>query len=176
MAATGFGLVVVVLVGVVAVAGALPPRAAATVIALGLLVVAAIVDARIGRLPGPLLGAALLPVVAVAASVTTATGSTGPVTGVVAGAALAGLPTLVPHLIDPASMGFGDVKAACVLGAALGLVEPRLALVAVCLAAAAGVLFALMLRRRSIAFGPYLVGAGIGVAVMHAAVAAGVMP
>ncbi len=41
------------------------------------------------------------------------------------------------HLVSPSSMGFGDVKAALVLGAAVGTVDWRLAVVALCLAARA---------------------------------------
>ena len=44
--------------------------------------------------------------------------------GVVAGAALVGGPLLLTHLVSPAGMGFGDVKAGAVLGAALGLLDP----------------------------------------------------
>jgi leader peptidase (prepilin peptidase)/N-methyltransferase len=53
------------------------------------------------------------------------------------------LPVLALHLLSPASMGFGDVKAAVVLGAAVGTVDARLAAVALCLAAAGGAAFGL---------------------------------
>ena len=39
------------------------------------------------------------------------------------GAALVGAPLLATHLVSPAGMGFGDVKAGTVLGAAVGLVD-----------------------------------------------------
>jgi leader peptidase (prepilin peptidase)/N-methyltransferase len=74
-----------------------------------------------------------------------------------AGAAAMALPVLALHLVSPASMGFGDVKAAAVLGAAVGTVDWRLGAVALCLAAFSGAGVGLLTRRRTIAFGPFLV-------------------
>ena len=53
------------------------------------------------------------------------------------GAALLGGPLLVTHLVSPAGMGFGDVKAGAVAGAALGLIDPQLAVLALVLGLAA---------------------------------------
>jgi leader peptidase (prepilin peptidase)/N-methyltransferase len=77
------------------------------------------------------------------------------------------LPVLALHLVSPASMGFGDVKAAVVLGAAVGTVDARLAYVALCLAAAGGVAVGLATRRRTIPFGPFLVVASLLVLLAH---------
>jgi leader peptidase (prepilin peptidase)/N-methyltransferase len=64
-------------------------------------------------------------------------------------------------------MGFGDVKAAVVLGAAVGTADARLAAVALCLAAAGGAAVGLATRRRTIPFGPFLVGASLVVLLVH---------
>lgn len=72
--------------------------------------------------------------------------------------ALAG-PILVLHLVAPASMGFGDVKTAAVLGAALGTADWKLSLVALALGAGATATVALLIRAATIPFGPGLVAA-----------------
>ena len=119
------------------------------------LVAAAIVDARCRRLPDRFTIAAGVAVVG--AAVVAAT--TEPVLGAVAFT----LPLLLVHLVDPAAMGFGDVKIALVLGAACGLVDWRLSLVALLTAAAAASVIAIARRVNSIAFGPALVGATVAV-------------
>ena len=77
------------------------------------------------------------------------------------------LPVLALHLVSPDSMGFGDVKAAVVLGAAVGTADPRLAAVALCLAAAGGAAVGLATRQRTIPFGPFLVVASLLVLLAH---------
>lgn len=119
------------------------------------LVAAAIVDARYRRLPDRFTIAAGVAVTG--AAVVAAT--TEPVLGAVAFT----LPLLLVHLVDPAAMGFGDVKIALVLGAACGLVDWRLSLVALLTAAAAASVIAVARRVNSIAFGPSLVGATVAV-------------
>jgi leader peptidase (prepilin peptidase)/N-methyltransferase len=84
------------------------------------------------------------------------------------------LPVLALHLLSPASMGFGDVKAAVVLGAAVGTVDARLAAVALCLAAAGGAAFGLATRRRAIPFGPFLVVASLVVLLANNAIVAAI--
>lgn len=74
----------------------------------------------------------------------------------IAGAAMMALPILLLHLVSPDAMGFGDVKASIVLGAALGLVNWQLAMVGLTLAAGIGATVGTMRRTRTIAFGPYL--------------------
>ena len=51
------------------------------------------------------------------------------------GAALMAAPLLVLHLVSPPSMGFGDVKLALLLGAAVGVLDWQLAIPALALAA-----------------------------------------
>ncbi len=75
-------------------------------------------------------------------------------------------PLLALHLVSPESMGFGDVKAGLVLGAALGSVDWQLAVVALVVAAGLGGAFGLIGRSRTIPFGPFLV---LGSAVALAA-------
>ena len=145
-------LSIVALAGAVVV-GAIPLAGAA---AVALLVPAAVVDIEQHRLPDVW--------VAVATAVLVVALATGPATEqpldgrqMFGGALAMGLPVLAMHLLSPASMGFGDVKAAAVLGAAVGTVDWRLGAVALCLAALAGGVFGLSMRRRSIPFGPFLV-------------------
>ena len=75
------------------------------------------------------------------------------------------MPLLVLHLVAPRSMGFGDVKAALVLGAAVGTLAWQLGLVALCAAAGLGAGVGLARRSATIAFGPFLV-AGAAVALI----------
>ena len=73
------------------------------------------------------------------------------------GAGMMAGPLLALHLVSPTSMGFGDVKAAVVLGCALGTVHPQLPLVGLLLACGATAVVGLLGRRRSLPFGPGLV-------------------
>ena len=91
-----------------------------------------------------------------AIALSTALGQSVSTPSIIAGAAAMMLPILFLHLISPAAMGFGDVKAAIVLGSALGLVNWQLALVGLTLAAGTGATIGTMRRSRMIAFGPYL--------------------
>ena len=76
-----------------------------------------------------------------------------------AGVALFAGPLLLLHVISPASMGFGDVKAGIVLGCALGLVHWHLALAGLALATGLTASVGLLSRARTVAFGPGLVAA-----------------
>ena len=73
------------------------------------------------------------------------------------GASVMAGPMLLLHLLSPGSMGFGDVKAGVVLGAALGTLDWRLGLVALTLAAGLGVVVGAVRRSATIPFGPFLV-------------------
>ena len=66
-------------------------------------------------------------------------------------------PLLALHLVSPDAMGFGDVKASIVLGAALGSVDWRLGLVALSIGAGSAAAVGLARRLHTIAFGPFLV-------------------
>jgi leader peptidase (prepilin peptidase)/N-methyltransferase len=157
--------VVSLVVGVVI--GHVPVAAAAGV---ALLVPAAVVDVEQRRLPdvwvvaafAALVGALALEAAAGRSDMTSST-----LAGVAGGALAMALPVLSLHLISPSSMGFGDVKAAVVLGAAAGTIDWRLGIVALCCAALAGAVFGLTTVRRTIAFGPFLVLATIIAVLAH---------
>ena len=149
-------LVVAATIGAVPLAGA---------VAVALLVPAAVVDADERRLPDVWVVAALGALIVSLTADLAFGGSTltdPALGGIVGGAAAMASPVLALHLVSPASMGFGDVKAAAVLGAGVGTVDWRLGAVALCVAALSGAAVGVLARRRTIAFGPFLVfGAGL---------------
>jgi leader peptidase (prepilin peptidase)/N-methyltransferase len=120
---------------------------------------AAVVDLHVRRLPDPLVAVAAL--VGLVTLVVEAVAGVPAALGAIAlGAVAMGGPILALHLASPRSMGFGDVKLAIVLGAALGTLHWQLALSGLALAAGLTALVALLGRRTTIAFGPgLLVGA-----------------
>ena len=136
-------------------------RVLGTALALVVLGAAALVDVAERRLPNRLVVAALVPVVVTVA----VSWSSDVLRDVVAGAALVGVPLLVTHLVSPAGMGFGDVKAGAVLGAALGLLSPQLALFALVLGLATGAICGLVRGARSIPLGPALVAGALAALV-----------
>jgi leader peptidase (prepilin peptidase)/N-methyltransferase len=134
--------------------------AVATGLTVLVLVAAALVDAVEHRLPNGLVGAAAAPVVG-ALAVAWVTGATDAVVGAAVGVALVGGPLLVTHLASPSGMGFGDVKAGAVLGAALGLVNAQIAALALLLGLSGAAAWAVAGRRRSVALGPALVAGAV---------------
>jgi leader peptidase (prepilin peptidase)/N-methyltransferase len=140
--------------------------ALATTLSVVVLAVAAMVDVVEHRLPDALVGAAAAPVI-VAMGWAWVAGDAAVTTGAAIGAAVVGGPLLATHLVSPAGMGFGDVKAGTVLGAALALVSVQIAVLALVLGLAGAAASALAMRRRSIALGPGLV-AGAAVALVVA--------
>lgn len=133
------------------------PAAIATGAALALLTVAALVDAACHRLPNALIATAAVPVTL--AVVVAWSGSL--LRGALVGAAFVGVPLLVTHLVAPAGMGFGDVKAGAVTGAALGLVAAPLALLALVLGLLLGAGSGLARRAAAVALGPPLVAGAL---------------
>ncbi len=114
-----------------------------------------LVDARV---PDRVVIGAVMPVLLVV-GLQVASGDAGAaVLGVLLGAALFAGPLLIVHLAAPSAIGFGDVKLAAALGAAVGLVEWRSALLGLCLASAATAVVAIARRRPSMPFAPGLVG------------------
>lgn len=139
------------------VVGTAPIAAAA---AVALMVPAAVVDVEQRRLPDAWAGGALLVLIAalgVGAVIGSQIDTARTIVESVGGALAMSLPVLVLHLASPSAMGFGDVKAALVLGAAVGTIDWRLGAVALCLAALSGAMFGLLRRRHTIPFGPFLV-------------------
>jgi leader peptidase (prepilin peptidase)/N-methyltransferase len=131
--------------------------ALATGATVAVLVAAALVDVVAHRLPNTLVAIAAVPVVAAVAIAW----SDDLVTSALLGAALLGGPLLVTHLVAPRGMGFGDVKAGAVLGAALGLLASPLAVLALVLGLLAAATFGLLGRRRAVALGPALVAGAV---------------
>jgi leader peptidase (prepilin peptidase)/N-methyltransferase len=154
--------VLVALAGVVVAALWVPATGAAvaTGASLQVLAAAAVVDVVEHRLPNALVGAAAIPV-AVAMAISWVGGTTGVVAGALGGAALLGVPLLATHLVSPAGMGFGDVKAGAVLGGALGLIDVQIAVLALFLGLSGSAVWALARHRRSIALGPGLVAGAV---------------
>jgi leader peptidase (prepilin peptidase)/N-methyltransferase len=138
--------------------------ALASAAAFVVLVAAALVDAVDGRLPDPLVLVGGTPV-ALVAVMSIPFGDAATATRVAAGAALLAGPLLAVHLADPSAVGFGDVKAGAVLGAALGALAPLLGLLALCVASGLAASWALVTRRRTLAFGPWLVAGAVLVAL-----------
>src|SRR5690606_38518091 len=92
----------------VAIAGGVVPAAAG--LAIVMLIPAALVDLRERRLPDVWVATAVA-VFAVATMVGWIIGDTPPAGDAALGALVVGGPILALHLLSPASMGFGDVKA-----------------------------------------------------------------
>jgi leader peptidase (prepilin peptidase)/N-methyltransferase len=128
---------------------------------------AALVDAVERRIPNPLVALSAVPV-SVVCAVDPFVGRLAAVGGVVSGALLLAAPLLALHLMAPASMGFGDVKAAVPLGATLGLIQPELSLWTLCLASAITAAWGVARRERHVALGPGLVLAAMTVLLVAA--------
>ncbi|MEL6893860.1 MAG: A24 family peptidase [Actinomycetota bacterium] len=151
----------------------------ASTVGIVALVPAAAFDIHHQRLPDRMVAAAAASLVlaGVAERIIGTRLSSASITDVAVGVlALAG-PLLAVNLISPAAMGFGDVKAGVVLGAALGLGTPATtppsslpipttALVGLMAACALGAAVGLLRRRRHLPFGPALVlGAAIALCI-----------
>ena len=146
----------------VLVAGA-APAAAFGVLAL---LPAATVDLREHRLPDRLVAVGGLTLL-VALALATAGGEPWPTASVLAGLVAASSPLVFIHLGSPPAMGFGDVKASVVLGAAMGVVDWRLSIVMLMLAAGSAALLGLTLRVKTMAFGPALVASAGATLSVH---------
>ena len=143
--------------GVVSTAGVWGPIAASILVTIALATWAATIDARSGRIPNDLVMLAGVPTLIVLL-VAIGRGTGVEVFGsVLLGAVAFAGPIFMLHVVSPSAIGFGDVKLAAALGAALGLVEPGLGLLALCIGSAVTTVVALLGRRRTLAFGPGLV-------------------
>ena len=147
-------LIALAVAGIACAAGLAPAPA----LAVAVLSPAALVDIREQRLPDHWVLAAAMVLLTTTAAATLAGEAPAP-TSVTAGAVAMAVPLLALHLASPDAMGFGDVKAALVLGAALGSVDWRLGLVALSIASALASVVGLGRRLDTIAFGPFLVTA-----------------
>ncbi len=118
---------------------------------------AAVTDARSGRIPDRLLVPAALPLIGFIVHEAGAGRGSEALIATVLGAVACAAPMFLMHLASPCALGFGDVKLGAVLGAALGLIDPRLGLVALCVAAAVTSVVGLAQDRGSLPLGPGLV-------------------
>lgn len=168
-------LAVAAAAAVVAVAIAPPPLVGLMVaFALAFALAAALVDVQERRIPDALVIAIAGTAVVMLARESfdghgaAATGS------ILLAAAAMSVPVIVVHLVDPAAMGFGDVKLAAALGAVVGLADWRWAMVALCIASGATAAVGLTRRSRDLPFAPGLV-AGTIVALVGVAATGGVL-
>ena len=153
----GAAMVAVTALAAAVVVGTIPLAAAG---AVALMVPAAVIDVDRRRLPDTWVLGALIVLVAtlvVGATIGEPIEAAGTIGGLSGGALAMSLPVLVLHLASPNAMGFGDVKAALVLGAAVGTIDWRLGAVALCIAALSGAVVGVLGRRHTIPFGPFLV-------------------
>ena len=83
--------------------------------------------------------------------------------GLLAGAAAGGVPLLVVHLVQPAGLGFGDVKYGAAMGALIGVLDWRMAAVMLTVASPAAALSGLVVTawRRSCPYGLMLTGGAL---------------
>ena len=164
---TGVAASAAIVLAVAAAVGAVPVAGA---VGIALLLPAAVIDVEQRRLPDTWVIAAIVGLattLAVGSAIGAANGSEAGAVDVAGGAIAMAVPVLILHLVSPASMGFGDVKAAIVLGAAVGTIDWRLGAIALCLAAALGATVGLVTRRRTIPFGPFLVAGAWVVLLAH---------
>lgn len=150
------GLVAGLLIAVVLLLDAAWWIETALAVSLASAVLAAASDAATGEIPDHLVVIAAVPV-AVAAIAAAMRGDSGVGAGVAMGIVGLAAPLAVIHVSSPPAMGFGDVKLAVALGAGLGLIDARAAVLALCIASAATVAVAAAGRRASVPFGPGLV-------------------
>ncbi|HTH05668.1 MAG TPA: A24 family peptidase, partial [Ilumatobacteraceae bacterium] len=122
---------------------------------------AASADWRSHRVPNPLVRWAMAPVVL---AVVVGDEPIQRLFSVAVGTGVMALPLLLIHLVAPSAMGFGDVKLAAVLGAAVGVLAPVLAIPALATAAALTLVVAACTRRVAVPFAPGLV-AGVAAAL-----------
>lgn len=125
-------------------------------ITLATAVLAGVIDADTGRIPDRLILLAAAPVLFIVVFDAAFGGRLDAASAAATGVCAFAGPLLVVHLASPPAMGFGDVKLAAALGAALGLVDPIAALLALGLASAVTVTVAVIRGRKVVPFGPGL--------------------
>lgn len=167
-AASPFWRIAAGLVAIVALVSTAHDRVPfASGLTVAVLALAAIVDVYERRLPDIIVGAAGI-TFAFCMGIDSAIPQTGvPLAGIAAGITAFAGPLLVLHMVAPASMGFGDVKAGIVLGAAIGIVDWQLALAGLAVAAGFTATVGVLIRASTMAFGPGLVAASALMLAVH---------
>lgn len=133
---------------------------AASGLAIALMTPAALVDWHQRRLPDAIVLTAAT-IFALACLAANASGTTLSQAGIALGLAVFAGPLLILHLAAPNSMGFGDVKAAAVLGMAIGAVDWGLTAWALTAAAASTAVVGIVRRRSTLPLGPGLVAGAL---------------
>lgn len=136
-------------------------------VAVAVLTLAALVDLQERRLPDVIVLMATATAIVCLILERLVGGLDIQLSGAAIGAGLFAGPLFVVHLASPASMGFGDVKTAAVLGASIGLVDWQAALAALAIAAGLTATVGLLGRARTVAFGPGLVAASAFLLLAH---------
>ena len=159
-APTGLRVLTVVATAAAVSASASGDVAIMSGLTVAVMISAALVDWHTRRLPDAIVIAAAI-VFGVSWITAAATRGGPPPVGVGLGAAVFAGPLLVLHLAAPRAMGFGDVKAAAVLGMALGAVAWGLAAWALMAATASTALVGIAMRRSTLPLGPGLVAGAL---------------
>jgi leader peptidase (prepilin peptidase)/N-methyltransferase len=128
----------------------------AAALAVAAMTPAAVIDIRERRLPDRWVAFAA-GVLAAATWAVWVSGRSVDLTSVFLGVAVLAGPILALHLVSPGSMGFGDVKAAIVLGATVGSVHWQLAVAALSVGAGLAAVVGIVGRMRTVPLGPFLV-------------------
>ena len=143
--------------------------AMALVGALAVAAVAAVVDARTGRLPNRLVG--LVAGAGLLAAIMAPLPGPGLLAASAGAAGFAG-PLLLTHLAAPRAIGFGDVKFAAALGLVIGRLDPRSGVFALCVATGVTAFVGLATRRDTVPLGPGLATGAVVTALLAGSVGA----
>lgn len=154
--ATPSRVITVVVIALVVIATGIVGTWAAFAGAVAAGVVAALVDLRTRRIPNRLVALAAFAASAGMIEATIRNDRAAIVAAIFGVLGFAG-PLLVVHLVAPSTIGFGDVKLAGALGAAIGLLDPRLGVLALCIATGTTGVAGLVARRQTLPLGPGLV-------------------
>ena len=137
------------------------PAWAALAVLAGVAVGVVTVELRERRIPTPLVLIGTIAAAVVAVITSTRDETWAPLVHAAAGATLVGVAFLVVHLVQPRSLGFGDVRLAALTGAltAYGTASITTSAAAASLAALAASIVTLVTRAKSAPFAPYLLAA-----------------
>jgi leader peptidase (prepilin peptidase)/N-methyltransferase len=146
------------------------PAWAAVAIVVGVAVGVVPADLRERRIPTPLVLIGALGGLAAIVITVVADETSSPIIHAVAGAVIVGGAFLLVHLVQPAGLGFGDVRLAALIGGlvAYGAASIPAAVATAAIAAVAAALTTVVARSKSAAFAPYLLGVALAALVISA--------